>query len=447
MPKPKAMTEGNALSQILSFAMPLLLGNLFQQTYNLADSAIVGQTLGARALGSVGLSSSVQFLVLGFCLGSMTGFAIPVASSFGARREREMRRYVYNGAILAAGIALVLTIVTAVLTPQILKGMQAPSELYSDGVQYLRIIFLGLPATILYNFLSAILRAVGDSRTPFFFLAFSSVLNVFLDLFCIQVLHWGVAGAAAATVFAQAVSGVLCWILIRRKFEVLYLAKEDKVFERQKCRILLNMGLPMGFQYSITAIGSMTMQAANNSLGTVYVSGFAAGVKIKQFAMSPFDALSSAMATFVSQNYGARHPDRIKKGIHLGCRLAVLYGIGIGLVLILFGKNLCLLFLNTSEEAMLAAGAQYLRALGWFYWVLGLLCVLRLSLQGIGWSQRAVFAGVLEMAARVFVSVVFVPKFGYGGICVADQAAWIAATLYLIPTLHAAIRETERELT
>lgn len=443
----KSLTKGNPWKLILTFALPLLLGNLFQQTYNMADAAIVGQTLGANALAAVGVSSSVQFLVLGFCQGVTTGFAIPVASSFGAEKEKAMRQYVYIGAVLTGIIAIVLTIIVSLLTGTILHLLKAPSEIFTDSYSYLLIIFLGIPCTLLYNYLSAILRAIGDSRTPFYFLAFSSVLNIFLDFFCILNLRWGVAGAAIATVFSQGVSGLLCLHLIHKKFDILHVQKEEKHYDRYMAGKLLNQGLPMGLQFSITAIGSMMMQTANNSLGTVYVSGYAAGLKIKQFAMCPFDALGAAVSTFVSQNYGAGNAKRISEGIKDGEITAVIYGVISGLVLILFGRTISRLFVSEADaSAVLDASGQYLRALGWFYPVLGILIISRMSVQGIGWSRMAVFAGAVEMVARSFVSLVLVPRMGFNGICIADQTAWCAASLYILPVLFIAIRHAQHDL-
>ena len=300
-----AMTEGSITRNLVSFAMPLLLGNLFQQTYNIADAAIVGQTLGSDALAAVGTSSSVQLMVLGFCQGLAAGFGVPVATAFGAGDETRMRKLTFNGGILTAIWAVVLCITTYLLCPMVISVLKTPSDIAVDSEIYLRIIFLGIPFTLLYNFLSAVLRAIGDSRTPFYFLAFSSVLNIFLDFFCILVLKWGVGGAAIATIFSQGFSGVLCLVLIRQKFEILWIRKEERKFQRDYASQLMKQGVPMGLNMSITAIGSMVMQMANNALGTVYVSAFAAGLKIKQFTMCPFDAIAATISTFVSQNYWA----------------------------------------------------------------------------------------------------------------------------------------------
>lgn len=442
----RKMTSGPTLSLILRFSIPLLLGNLFQQTYNLVDAAIVGQTLGANALAAVGASSSVQFLVLGFCIGACVGFAVPIAQRFGANDLPSMRQYVFGGAVWSGIVAVVMTLATSLSCSGILHLLRVPEEIFRQAYWYLVIIFLGIPFTILYNYLSSILRAIGDSKTPFIFLALSAVLNIGLDFFCILVLKWGVAGASIATVFSQAVSGILCLLLIHKRFEVLHLHKEDMTLNRQINHNLLVMGLPMGLQYSITAIGSMVMQGANNSLGTVYVSGFTAGMKIKQFMMCPFDALATAVSTFASQNYGAGEAERIRKGILEGVLVGVTYGVLSGLLLIFFGRPMSMIFMDGGNAAALNASALYLRRMGMFWWALGILNVMRMATQGLGYAGRAVFSGVFETICRMAVALIFVPMYGYDAITFTDQAAWIGASLYIIPTCLWCIRQITRKL-
>ena len=432
-----SMTKGNPLKLMLQFALPLLIGNLLQQTYNIIDAAIVGQILGAKALASVGASSSVQFLVLGFCMGCCTGFGVPVAKYFGADKMDTMRNYVFNGAVLTGGIGVTVTVLCSVFCPQILHLLSVPEDIFRGAYHYLLIIFLGIPFTLLYNYLSSILRSLGDSRTPFLFLAFSAILNIFLDLFCIVVLKWGCAGAAAATITAQAISGILCLVFIGRKMDVLHLTKENRMVNITAVKELLAMGLPTGLQFSITAIGSMVMQSANNGLGSVCVSGFTAGMRIKQFAMCPFDAIATSASVFCSQNMGARQPERIKKGLRQGVAIATIYGLLIGLVLIFGGRTLSMIFVKKSAADVLDASGKYLRCLGYFFWSLGILNVSRMVTQGLGYSGRAVLSGVKEMLARTIVSLGFVGALGYTAICFADQAAWIAACCYIAPTcLH-----------
>lgn len=429
-----SMTQGNPLKVMLQFAFPLLIGNLLQQTYNIIDAAIVGQSLGAQALASVGASTSVQFLVLGFCMGSCTGFGIPVAKYFGAGDLKHMKNIIFNGAVLTAVIAVIITVLCTLLCPWILQVLSVQSDIYANAYSYLMIIFLGLPFTLLYNYLSSILRAVGDSRTPFLFLAFSAVLNIFLDLFFILVADWGCAGAAFATIAAQAISGILCLIVIIRRMEVLWLSKENRVIRGDSITELLQMGLPTGLQFSITAIGSMVMQSANNGLGGDYVSAFTAGAKLKQFTMCPFDAIATSVSVFCSQNYGAGKIDRIHKGLRQGIAVGVGYGLFAGLILIFAGRPLSMIFVSKDASGVLDASAKYLRCMGYFYWSLGILNVTRMVTQGLGHSGRAFFSGVMEMIARTIVSLGFVEAFGYTAICFADQTAWIAACCYIAPT-------------
>ncbi len=429
----RSMTEGSPLKLMLRFALPLLLGNLFQQTYNMMDAMIVGRILGSNALAGVGATTSVQFLVFGFCMGVCSGFGIPIAQRFGAEDHRDMRRFIWHSLVMTAVLAFCATVLTTVFTPQILDLLSTPDNIRDDAYAYLFIIFLGIPFTLLYNLLSSILRAVGDSRTPFLFLAVSTVLNIALDLFCILVLELGVAGAAIATVTAQAVSGILCLILIVRKYEILWIAKDERRWDQRHMRMLITMGVPMGLQYSITAIGSMVMQSANNSLGSVYVSGFTAGAKLKQLTMCPFDAIANAIATFAGQNYGAGKPDRIRKGFRQGLLLSIAYGIGIGLVMFFFGRTCSMLFISASETEVLDAAGLYIGRIGLFYWSLAILNVSRMTTQGLGFSGRTILSGAIEMVARIIVSLFFVPVFGFGAITFADQAAWLAADLYILP--------------
>ncbi len=440
------MTVGSPLGLMVSFAVPLLFGNLFQQLYNMADAAIVGRYLGPNALAGVGASSSVQFLVIGFCLGVCSGFGICVAQRFGARDLSDMRRYVYHALLLTAAISLVLTTLTAILTPQILHLLNTPDDIYREAYDYLFVIFLGIPFIMLYNVLSAVLRAVGDSRTPFIFLVFCTILNIGLDVFFIVVFKMGVLGASVATVTAQAVSGILCAVVIVRNFEILRIRKEDMRIDRNHISRLIFMAVPMGLQFSITAIGSMVMQAANNSLGSVYVSGFTAGMKIKQLAMCPFDALANAVATFAGQNYGAGRIDRVKKGFFEGLAIGISYGVAIGVVLYFFGREMSMIFVDASESAVLDAAGLYLARLGMFYWALAILNVSRMMTQGLGFAGRTILSGTMEMIARIVMAFVFVPVYRYDAITWCDQVAWVAGIIYILPMCIHCIKVIEKKI-
>ncbi len=305
MAQSKEMTSGPCLPLIFNFTLPLLLGNMLQQTYSLIDAAIVGKFLGINALASVGASTSVVFLILGFCNGCCGGFGIPVAQKFGARDYVSMRRLVSVSLKLAGMMSVGIALITCLLCAFILRTMQTPENIFQDAYWYLLITFIGVPCTFFYNLLSSIIRALGDSKTPFWFLLFSTILNVLLDLLCILVFHWGVAGAAIATVFSQGVSAVLCYFYMYRKFEILRMQPADKRFRPELARQLIFVGVPMGLQFSITAIGSIMLQSANNALGTACVAAFTAAMRIKMFFLCMLESLGIAMATFCGQNYGA----------------------------------------------------------------------------------------------------------------------------------------------
>ncbi len=309
-----SMTKGSPLKLMLQFALPLLMGNLLQQTYNIIDAAIVGQILGADALASVGSSSSVQFLVLGFCIGCCAGFGVPVAKYFGAGDHKTMCNYIFNGAVLTAVIAAILTLSCSLLCTQILHLLSVPEDIFGNAYAYLIVIFIGIPFTLLYNYLSSILRSVGDSRTPFLFLGFSAVLNIFLDLFCIIVLRWGCTGAAIATITAQAISGILCFFYIRGKMQLLRLEKENMTCKRMLSGNFWAWDFRWDFSSRSRQSEVWSCRRRTMDLGSIYVSAFTAAMRIKQFLLCPFDAIGTAASVFCSQNLGACQPERIKKG-------------------------------------------------------------------------------------------------------------------------------------
>lgn len=427
--------------------VPVLLGQLVQQTYNMVDSIIVGRLLGADALAAVGASSSVQFLVLGFCSGMCDGFAIYAAQSFGAGDEKRMRRYVYHMLVMSALIAAVLTLVTSLACGSIISVLQTPENIRQDAVRYLLIIFLGIPFTIFYNIQASILRAVGDSREPFLFLTLSACLNIFLDLFCVAVLRWGVAGAAVATITSQALSGLFCLLFIKKKMEILHVGRQERVWNSLYARNLLVMGIPMGLQFSITAIGSMVMQACNNSLGSLYVSGYTAGDRVEQFVMCPYVALSSSMATYVGQNYGAIRFDRIRKGVVQAILMAHLYGLVFGSLMAVFGRDAASLFLSAGPgtDAILDVSAQFLRTVGFTFWLVSSVNVFRPAIQAMDCPGKAILSGVIEMAARTIWSLSMIGTLGFTAVCWTHQAAWITAGLYVILMYRQVIAMRERQ--
>ena len=429
----REMTAGRALPLIFNFTMPLLMGNLLQQTYSLVDAAIVGKFLGINALASVGASTSVVFLILGFCNGCCGGFGIPVAQKFGARDYSTMRRYISVSLQLAAVMSVVIAVVTSILCGDILLMMRTPDIIFQDAYYYLLITFIGVPCTFFYNLLSSIIRALGDSKTPFWFLLFSAVLNILLDLFCILVLDWGVAGAAIATVFSQGVSVVLCYGYMMRRFDILRGTPDERKFNGDLARRLMYIGVPMGLQFSITAIGSIMLQSANNALGTACVAAFTAAMRIKMFFMCPLESLGIAMATYTGQNYGAGKPERIWMGVKVSALMMIIYWAFTFCVLMLGARTFALLFVEASELEILKDTELFLHISVSFFPVLGLLCILRYTIQGAGYTNLAMLSGVSEMIARVLVSLYAVPAFGYLAVCFGDPTAWIAAVLFLVP--------------
>ena len=438
------MTSGPSLPLILSFTFPLLLGNVLQQTYSLVDAAIVGRFLGINALASVGASTSVVFLILGFCNGCCGGFSIPVAQKFGAHDYVTMRRYVSVSLKLTTVMSVAVAIVTSLLCGFILRTMQTPENIFDGAYIYLLITFIGVPCTFFYNLLSCIIRALGDSKTPFWFLLLSTVLNIVLDLFCILVLGWGVAGAGIATVFSQGLSAVLCYIYMRRKFDILKTEPEDRRFRKDLAKQLLSIGVPMGLQFSITAIGSIMLQSANNALGTACVAAFTAAMRIKMFVMCPLDALGMAMATYSGQNYGAGKPERIWMGIKSATLMMVVYSVVIAIIMWILADKFALLFISPDETEIMKDTVYFLHLNTMFFALLGLLSILRYSIQGVGYTRLSMFSGVAEMVARVLVSLFLVPALKFQGVCLGDPTAWLFANLFLVPAFFYVYKQLKK---
>ena len=443
----KNLTVGSPMRLILGFALPTLLGMLFQQFYNLMDTMIVGKLLGAQALAAVGSTSSISFFVIGFCTGVCSGFAIPVAQKMGAGDFSRMRRFVANAAYLAAAFAAVLTVATALLCRTILTLMHTPADIFADAYAYIFIIFLGIPTTFLYNLLAGIIRSLGDSRTPVYFLALASFLNIFLDFALILWFEAGVAGAAIATVVSQGISGAACLALMVKKYPVLRMNREERRLNRSACGTLCAMGVPMGLQYSITAIGSIVLQSAVNTLGSTYVAAVAAGTKLFQLLCCPFDAMGATMATYCGQNVGAWKLDRLGQGIRACTVLGAVCAVGCFAGMLLGSDACAMLFLDPAEpqlELLVSLTSQYIVTNTAFFFPLALVNILRFSIQGMGYSVFAILAGVLEMIARAVVAWLFVPRLGYTAACFASPAAWVAADLFLIPACMACIARLRR---
>ena len=431
--KTKELTQGNAFPLLLSFTVPILLGSVLQQFYLLTDSAIVSNFLGVGQLAAVGASTSITFLILGFCNGCAGGMAIPVAQAFGARDYAALRRFVFTALRLAAVISVLLGCISALLCRNIITWINVPQEIAGWAFSYLVILFLGIPCSFFYNLLASIIRALGDSRTPFRFLVFSTCLNILLDLFFILVCGLGVAGAAVATIVAQGVSAILCYRFMMRSYDVLRECPEDRAFSGKAAKQLLGIGVPMGLQFSITAIGSIMIQSSNNALGTAYVAAFAAGIRIKMLFMVALESLGIAMTTFCGQNLGAGKPERILEGVRACMIMITVYCAACFVIVWPLAGTFARIFVGPSDTEIIVAAVRYIRTSVAFFFILGTLCLLRYSIQGMGFTNFAMWSGVMEMIARVLVSLFLVAPLGFTAICFADAIAWFAANIFLVP--------------
>lgn len=439
----KDMTNGSPMKLILGFSVPLLFGFLFQQFYNLVDTLIVGRFLGVDALAAVGATGSLNFLIIGFCMGVCNGFAIPLAHRFGAGDYKAMRAFMMNAVYLAVAFAAVMTVLTVVYCKPILRLMRTPENIIDDAYIYIVIIFAGIPATYLYNLISGIIRSMGDSRTPVVFLTIASVLNIALDLVLIITFDMGVAGAALATVVSQAVSGLGCLIYSLGKFEILHADEEERRINTFYMKTLCNMGVPMGLQYSITAIGSVILQSAVNTLGSDAVAAMTAGSRISMFFCCPYDALGSTMATYGGQNVGAKKLDRIREGLKSCSILGIVYSIIAFVVLFFAGEWLAGFFVESARASIIGDVQLFLMLNSAFYIPLAFVNIVRFLIQGMGYSKFAVLAGVFEMVARALVGFVFVPVFGFPAACIASPVAWIFADAFLFPAYFHVYKKTK----
>lgn len=443
----KDLTSGSPLKVILLFTLPLVLGNLFQQFYALADTIIVGRYCGVSALASVGATGSVNYLILGFAIGVCNGFAIPIAQLFGARDYSGMRRHVANAGWLCLGGSVVLTVLTVSLTRPMLLLMQTPADIVDGAVTYIGCIFAGIPFVFLYNMVAAIMRALGDSKTPLYFLILTSVMNIGLDLLFVVPFNMGVMGAALATDISQAVSGIVSFAYLRHKFKILSMEKGETQLDRGACLRLVGIGLPMGLQCSITAIGSVIMQWAVNVLGSTAVAAVTAAGKTSNLLTVPLESIGTAMATYAGQNLGAARMNRVRRGVHSALLIASVYAIASLVVLRFADVAIMGLFLDTSKELEIVhMGQEYLFWNSAFFIPLGALIVWRYTIQGLGYSTLAMLAGVAEMLARTAVAVALVPLLGYFGAELSNPAAWVAACLFLYPAYVWTCRQLDNRL-
>jgi len=437
------MTTGSPAKHILRFAIPLLFGNLFQQFYNMVDTVIIGNYLGTSALASVGATGSICFMIIGLCLGICAGFGIPVAQRFGAKDYPEMRRFIANALWISIALATVITTAVLILCDNILQAMNTPEDIYDGSYTYVSILFMGIPLIILYNLCASVVRAMGDSKTPLYFLIISSLLNIILDL--VLVKPYGIAGPAWATVISQGVSAFLCLIYLWRKYPVIHPEKGERSFSLSHVGRLLMQGLPMGLQYSITAIGSVILQTAVNGLGSAYVAAMSAGAKLSMFFCCPYEALGNTAATYGGQNIGAGRPDRIGKGLRTLLFYGFIYSVAAAVVLFLFGGQLSRLFMDKPDPFIEKNAHLFLKLNSAFYFLLAVVNIVRFMIQGMGYSIIAIVAGIFEMVARSLVGFVFVDMYGFPAACLANASAWVAADTFLTVVFLLILRKEKKK--
>jgi putative efflux protein, MATE family len=441
---PNDFTTGKPMKSIIMFTIPILLGNLVQQLYYVIDSIIVGQFLGVNALAAVGATGSLTFLVIGWVMGITGGFAILIAQRYGANDTEGVKHYTAVSGFLCIIMAVIMTVGLLLGNEWILTVMNTPKEIFDDTYHFIEIIYAGMTATIAYNMIASVLRALGDSKTPLLFLVLSSGVNIILDLLFIAVFSMGVEGAGLATVISQAIASVLCFLYARKKYPILKMNKEDFHVNGTSIRKLIGMGAPMGLQFSITAIGTMIVQVALNGLGPIYIAAFTACGRIQNIVTQPFPSLGASMATYVGQNTGAGRMDRVKEGVRADIILSMICSAVSMAVVLFFGDELVRLFVN-DPTGMIAEKARIFFYVGaGFYPALGLICVYRNSLQGLGYGLLPMLGGVFELIARLFVVILLAKPFGYLGICCAHPIAWISALIPLIPAYYYRINRLSR---
>ena len=438
------LTTGRPLWRILVFALPLVLGTVFQQLYSFADTVIVGRCLGTDALAAVGSTYSLNFLILGFIQGACVGFGIPVAEAFGAKNRGNLHRYLANGAWLCVAISVVFTILTTLLAAPLLQLIHTPDDIFADAVKYVRVIFLGIPATVLYNYSASVLRSLGDSKHPFYFLLGASIINIGLDWALIVPVGMGVDGAALATVVSQLFSGLLCTWWFFAKVEGIRFTKENTRISPAHCKRLAVIGLPMGFEYSVSAIGAVIMQDAINQLGSVAVAAQTAGEKIRQMFTLPMESVGMAIATYVGQNHGAGRTDRVRQGIRDGCIIQAGYSAIAWVAVFLVKRWAVGLVLGDAEPAIFNGAVEYLTVISVLFVLLGFLMIFRYTLQGLGYSVQAVISGVGELIGRALGGWLAVHQLGYLGICISNPLAWGFALCYCVFMVTRVLKKESR---
>lgn len=434
------MTSGSPVKMILSFTFPIFIGNVFQQFYNMADAVIVGKFVGTQALAAVGSTGTIMFLIYGFVVGMTAGFTVLTAQKFGAGDMKAMRQTVAGASILSLIVGLILTAAFMILMKPWLMAMNTPADIFADAYAYIMIVSAGILAQMLYNLLASVLRALGNSKVPLYFLILSALLNIVLDLVLIIVFHMGAAGAAVATVVSQGVSGLLCLIYIVKCVPVLRMSRDDWRPSGYLLKTQMRIGIPMALQYSITAIGTMMVQSSLNILGSTLVAAYTAAGKIEQVVSQAYVALGTTLATYSAQNIGAGDVPRIRQGFRATTWIGVIYSFAAAALVMTVGKYMTYLFVSEDVERIMNSVDLYLKCAGSLFIPLAIVNIYRNGIQGLGYGLLPMMAGVAELVGRGVMSVIAAQQKSYLGVCLASPAAWVLAALLLIAMYYYVIR-------
>ena len=426
------MTSGSPMKMILSFTFPIFIGNVFQQFYNMADAVIVGKFVGTKALAAVGSTGTIMFLIYGFVVGMTAGFTVLTAQKFGAGDMRAMRQTVAGASILSLIVGVILTAAFMILMKPWLMAMNTPEDIFADAYAYIMIVSAGILAQMLYNLLASVLRALGNSKVPLYFLILSALLNIVLDLVLIIVFHMGAAGAAVATVVSQGVSGLLCLVYIVKCVPVLRMSRDDWRPSGHLLKTQMRIGIPMALQYSITAIGTMMVQSSLNILGSTLVAAYTAAGKIEQVVSQAYVALGTTLATYSAQNIGAGDVPRIRRGFRATTWIGVIYSFAAAALVMTVGKYMTYLFVSEDVELIMGSVDLYLKCAGSLFIPLAIVNIYRNGIQGLGYGLLPMMAGVAELVGRGVMSVIAAQQKSYLGVCLASPAAWVLAAALLI---------------
>lgn len=432
MAKTKDLTQGNVAKLLLFFAFPTLLSNVFQQFYNLADTAIAGHILGDNALVAIGASSTINSLVLSFAWGLNGGFGIIIAQCFGAKDFKKLKKSVAISLSINVLFSLIVCIFGIFMSRPMLQALNTPSARLNEANSYISVILVFIIVPMLYNLEAVILRSLGDSKTPLYFLIFSSVLNIILDYVLIKFTQMGVKGAAVATVLAQLLSVILCFVVILKNFKIIRLKKNDFHFSASLFKNMMSAGMAMAVMNSIFSIGSIIMQGSINALGEDIIAAHLGSRKVAEMFMQPLVTIGTACSTFVGQNYGALKIGRIKASIKYSTIYSLIWSVFTFFILWFFGGQIARLVTGSASQVVFDNTQMYLRINAPFYFVLGLLFTLRFSIQSVDRKMPPIISSSMELASKIAAAYLFIPLWGYLGACIAEPLSWTLGAIYLL---------------